>query len=160
MKNVLTLAASAVMVVALCGAEPADNWPAWRGPTADGVAPAGANPPRTWDANTNIKWKAPLTGKGSATPIVWGNRVFVLTAIKTERMAKAEELPQPDPRFKLIPEAPYTLAARLGLEAGGRKIGAGAGSAIQPAGASSVHPRNYRAARQRSADHRHRRAAH
>ena len=76
-------------------AEP--NWPAWRGPSADGVAPAESDPPVKWDANTNIKWKAELPGRGSATPAVWGDQVFVLTAIQTDRVAKPEELPRPDP---------------------------------------------------------------
>jgi outer membrane protein assembly factor BamB len=77
------------------GAE--DNWHHWRGPSADGSAPK-ATPPTKWDAKTNIAWKAELPGKGSATPIVWGDRVFVLTAVKTDRKAKADELPKPDPR--------------------------------------------------------------
>lgn len=77
-----------------------DNWHHWRGPNANGSAPK-ADPPTKWDANTNIKWKADLTGKGSATPIVWRDRVFVLTAIKTDRIAKPEELPKPDPKFKV-----------------------------------------------------------
>ena len=46
------------------------------GPAAAGTAPK-ADPPVTWDAKTNIKWKAQLPGHGSATPIVWGDRVFV-----------------------------------------------------------------------------------
>jgi outer membrane protein assembly factor BamB len=78
----------------------ADNWPHWRGPTANGVAAANANPPTKWDENTNVKWKAPLPGKGSATPIVWEDQVFVVTASKTDREATAAELPKPDPRFK------------------------------------------------------------
>src|SRR5689334_4251559 len=77
------------------GAE--DNWHQWRGPNADGSAPK-ADPPTKWDAKTNIAWKVELPGKGSATPIVWGDRVFVLTAIKG-RAAKPDELPKPDPRF-------------------------------------------------------------
>ena len=85
--------------------EKQSNWHQWRGPDATGFSPT-ANPPTKWDANTNITWKAALPGKGSATPIVWGNRVYVLTAIKTDRMAKPEELPQPDPRFKILTEPP------------------------------------------------------
>ncbi|MDB5392061.1 MAG: outer rane biosis protein BamB [Planctomycetaceae bacterium] len=76
-----------------------DNWPSWRGPTANGIAPAGANPPTKWDAKTNIKWKVEIPGRGSATPIVWGDQVFVLTSMTTDREAKPEELPKPDPRF-------------------------------------------------------------
>lgn len=84
----------------------ADDWPAWRGPTADGHAPAGANPPTRWDADTNVKWKAPLTGKGSASPVVWKDQVFVLTVVKTGREAKPDERPKPDPKFKTKTEPP------------------------------------------------------
>lgn len=81
------------------------NWHHWRGPNADGFAP-NADPPVTWDTRTNIKWKASIPGKGSSTPIVWGDRVFVLTAVKTERVAKPEELPKPDPRLTVKTEPP------------------------------------------------------
>jgi outer membrane protein assembly factor BamB len=97
----LTLSATAADVPT--GAE--DNWHHWRGPNADGSAPK-ADPPTEWDAKTNIKWKAPLAGKGSATPIVWGERVFVLTAIKTDRVAKRDEMPKPDPRFEVKTDPP------------------------------------------------------
>jgi outer membrane protein assembly factor BamB len=82
-----------------------DNWPHWRGPQANGTAPH-ANPPITWDEKTNVKWKASLSGRGSATPIVWDDQVFVLTAIETDRTATAEELPKPDPRFQKKTTAP------------------------------------------------------
>ena len=75
------------------------NWHHWRGPLANGTAPE-ADPPIKWDEKTNIQWKAPLPGRGSASPIVWGDRVFVLTAVKTDRVATADELPKPDPRFE------------------------------------------------------------
>jgi len=54
----------------------ADNWPAWRGPTADGIAPDGDYAVE-WDEKRNIVWKAPLGGHGTSTPIIWGDRVFV-----------------------------------------------------------------------------------
>jgi outer membrane protein assembly factor BamB len=82
-----------------------DNWHHWRGPDANGTAPK-ADPPVRWDANTNIKWKAPLPGRGSATPIIWGDRVFVLTAIDTDRTATEDQLPKPDPRFEKKTQAP------------------------------------------------------
>ncbi len=56
------------------------NWPQWRGPLANGVAP-GANPPATWSEQQNVKWKLALPGFGTSTPIVWGDQVFVLTAV-------------------------------------------------------------------------------
>jgi outer membrane protein assembly factor BamB len=58
----------------------ADNWPQWRGPNADGVAP-GAAPPLSWSESQNIRWKVPVPGRGSGSPIVWGDRVFVVTAV-------------------------------------------------------------------------------
>jgi outer membrane protein assembly factor BamB len=81
------------------------NWHHWRGPDANGAAPK-ADPPTKWDAATNIRWKAELPGRGSATPIVWGGRVFVLTAVKTDREAPAGELPKPDPRFQKKTDPP------------------------------------------------------
>ena len=57
-----------------------ENWHRWRGPNGDGVAPEG-NPPVTWDAEKNVSWKVEIPGRGSASPIVWGDRVFVLTAV-------------------------------------------------------------------------------
>lgn len=78
----------------------ADNWPGWRGPAANGVAPKSADPPTRWDAKTNIKWKVPIPGRGSATPVVWEDKIFVLTAIETDRLAKPDEMPKVDPKYQ------------------------------------------------------------
>lgn len=67
-----------------------NNWNQWRGPLATGVAPNG-NPPTEWSTTKNIKWKVPVPGRGSASPIVWGDRIFILTAVKTDRTAPAAE---------------------------------------------------------------------
>ncbi len=56
------------------------NWPQWRGPLGTGEAPHG-DPPVTWDENTNIRWKVPLPGLSHATPVVWGDRIYVLAAV-------------------------------------------------------------------------------
>ena len=55
-------------------------WPQWRGPLGTGVAPH-ADPPLHWSEDSNIRWKVALPGSGHSTPIVWGDRVFVTTAI-------------------------------------------------------------------------------
>jgi outer membrane protein assembly factor BamB len=70
----------------------APNWHRWRGPDATGVAPQG-NPPLHWDAETNIKWKVDVEGRANSSPIVWGDRIFVLTAVDTGRPGEAAELP-------------------------------------------------------------------
>ncbi len=87
------------------GISPRD-WPSWRGPTSNGVAPKEARPPLKWDDNTNILWKVELPGPGSATPIVIGDQVIVLTATKTDKLAKPEELPPRDTRFETKTKAP------------------------------------------------------
>ena len=61
-------------------AESFHHWPQWRGPLGTGVAPH-ANPPVEWSERENIRWKIALPGKGHSTPIVWGDRIFVTTAV-------------------------------------------------------------------------------
>ncbi len=61
---------------------PADslrNWPQWRGPMANGFAPL-ANPPTVWSETNNIRWKVELPGKGHSSPVIFGNRVYVMAA--------------------------------------------------------------------------------
>lgn len=111
--GVLSSAARGLLLILCCGAagaaqepaaesrapaaasrEPADRlqqWPHWRGPRVDGVAPF-ADPPLHWDEQTNVRWKRELPGEGNSTPIVWGDQVFVLVARDTGREADAEEL--------------------------------------------------------------------
>jgi outer membrane protein assembly factor BamB len=55
-------------------------WPQWRGPSATGVSKT-AKPPLQWSDTKNIKWKIEIPGRGSASPIVWDNRIYVLTAV-------------------------------------------------------------------------------
>ncbi len=56
------------------------NWPQWRGPSGNGVAPY-ANPPLEWSESKNIHWKVKLPGRGHSTPVVWGDRIFLTAAI-------------------------------------------------------------------------------
>jgi outer membrane protein assembly factor BamB len=109
-RKLLPLAALLAAAPVFAGDFDADklaNWHHWRGPNADGSAPA-ADPPVQWDgpSGKNVKWKAPLPGKGSASPIVWGDRVFVLTAVETDRVAKPEEMPKPEPKFEVKTDPP------------------------------------------------------
>jgi outer membrane protein assembly factor BamB len=61
---------------------PQSNWPQWRGPLGTGEAPQGS-PPIKWSETENIKWKVKLPGSGTSTPIVWGDKIFIQTAIAT-----------------------------------------------------------------------------
>ncbi len=57
------------------------NWPQWRGPNSSGVAP-DKNLPTEWSNSKNVAWKTAIPGKGYSSPIVWGNRIFLTTAIQ------------------------------------------------------------------------------
>ena len=74
-----------------------DNWHQWRGPNATGVSTT-ANPPVTWGEDENIKWKVAIEGQGTSTPIIWGDKVFVLTAINTG--VKDPSIPDPEDQPK------------------------------------------------------------
>jgi len=65
---------------------PDAHWPAWRGPDTSGAA-AGA-PPITWSESEHIRWKVAVPGFGLASPVIWGDQLFLLTAVKTERAAE------------------------------------------------------------------------
>ena len=67
------------------------NWPQWRGPLGIGVSPSAA-PPASWSESSNLKWKIKLPGRGSSTPIVWEDKIFVQTA-----MDKSARISSPPP---------------------------------------------------------------
>ncbi|QEL20025.1 outer membrane protein assembly factor BamB family protein [Limnoglobus roseus] len=58
----------------------ADNWPGFRGPNGDGVSTA-KNVSTTWTETENVRWKVPIHDKGWSSPVVWGNQVWLTTAL-------------------------------------------------------------------------------
>jgi outer membrane protein assembly factor BamB len=80
-----------VLVMTGVSAQPAaDNWPSFRGPQASGVS-ATATPPVRWEVatSTNTAWRTAIAGLGHSSPIVWGDRVFLTTAISDAAAAQA-----------------------------------------------------------------------
>lgn len=63
----------------------ADNWPNWRGPSNDGISKE-TGLPATFNDTKNVAWTLKLPGKGSSTPIIWGDRIF-LTGAEGESVA-------------------------------------------------------------------------
>lgn len=61
-------------------ADTLDQWPQWRGPLATGEAPR-ADPPVQWSDTENVRWKVEVPGKGHSTPVVWGDGLFLTTAV-------------------------------------------------------------------------------
>ena len=77
-------------------------WPQWRGPHATGVSKT-ADPPIEWSETKNIRWKTEIPGRGSATPIVWGDKVFVLSAVP----AGVDVAGSHQPRGSVRPAVPH-----------------------------------------------------
>ena len=81
----LMFAAFLLSVLAFRGsaADPADAerfWPGWRGPHGTGVS-TQANPPIEWTSEKNVRWSRRLPGMGHSTPVVWGDRIYLTTAV-------------------------------------------------------------------------------
>ena len=62
------------------------TWGHWRGPSQTGVAPGAA--PVRWSDTSNIAWKVEIPGRGHSSPVIWGDRIFVTTAVPTGRTAE------------------------------------------------------------------------
>ena len=73
-----------------------ENWPHWRGPDFHGISKA-TNVPITWSTTENIIWKKELPSWSAATPIIWGDRIFVTSPSKAEVKPKVAE-PEPPPQ--------------------------------------------------------------
>ncbi|TWU25677.1 outer membrane protein assembly factor BamB family protein [Bythopirellula polymerisocia] len=94
--------------------ESALHWPGFRGPEFTGVAPKG-NPPTTWSEEENVRWKVAIPGQGSGSPTVWGDRIYLQTAIKTDRTADTTgetAVINIDSQFQLVGNERYSLLAQ------------------------------------------------
>src|SRR4029078_9051148 len=71
-----------VTIHAASAPRPGTDWPQFRGISAQGIA-EGFSVPVTWNAATceNVVWKPKIPGLGLSSPIVWGDTVFISTAI-------------------------------------------------------------------------------
>lgn len=88
-KHVWNLGVLAAASCAVCvqTASADAQWPSWRGSDASGVAAEG-NPPTQWSETENVKWKIALPGDGQSTPVIWGDKIFLQSAV-----ALGEEAP-------------------------------------------------------------------
>ena len=88
------------LVLPLSAATPAESeWPQWRGPLANGVAPK-ATPPLAWSETQNVKWKVQIPGSGTGTPLIWRQQIFIQTAVPTGK--KVEPPPVPTPKSAAV----------------------------------------------------------
>lgn len=95
LSRVLTAVAAAGLLASSPAAQGTDAdrfWPQWRGPDMTGVS-RHADPPVEWSETRNIRWKTEIPGRGSASPVIWGDRVFLLTAVPTGASPDASHAP-------------------------------------------------------------------
>ena len=110
------MAASLILVMALLGGGSvgsqgsSPHWPQWRGPSFNGVTAQSV--PVEFGETKNVKWKVAIPGRGFSTPVIWGDRIFLTTAIPTGKKQEVAEPPAGGPGGR-----------------GGRPGGAGGGAA-------------------------------
>ena len=68
--------------------KPEETWPGFRGHDMSGVAPPSVSVPDRWSATQNVKWAVPIAGNGWSSPIVWGDTVFITSAISSGAFKK------------------------------------------------------------------------
>lgn len=64
-----------------CATLCAENWPQWRGTSYDGISPE-KNLPTKWSKTAGVRWRLPLPGPAGATPVVWGDKIFLTSVDK------------------------------------------------------------------------------
>jgi outer membrane protein assembly factor BamB len=82
---------SFLLALSLAIVAQAQNWPSFRGRNASGTADGG-RAPTTWDAekSVNVQWKTQIPGVGHSSPIIWGGRIFITTAVSSDPSAAFE----------------------------------------------------------------------
>jgi outer membrane protein assembly factor BamB len=88
---VFTFSFTAVAASWLTAADADRFWPQWRGPASTGVSTT-AQPPTEWSETKNVRWKIDVPGRGAGTPIVWGDRLYISTAVPADPAAGATGL--------------------------------------------------------------------
>ncbi|MCC6392335.1 MAG: PQQ-like beta-propeller repeat protein [Bryobacterales bacterium] len=112
----LIVLAGAALTVAYAGPEGQNYWPQWRGPEASGYAPSAHDLPARWSETENIVWKVKTPSWSAATPVVWGDTVYVLSA--------EEGFVNPTYDTRKLSHAPEKSSDRIFLMALDRKTGA------------------------------------
>lgn len=89
-----------------------DDWAHWRGPEGTGVARGDA--PLKWSSTENVAWKIAIPGKGHSSPVAWGDKIFVTTAVPIGPIPAEGAAPPPPP-----PPPPSPDGAKKGPGKGG-----------------------------------------
>jgi outer membrane protein assembly factor BamB len=101
----------------------ASEWPEFRGPTGQGIA-VDSNPPFEWTPEKNIAWRTSIPGSGWSSPIVFGKRIYLTTAVKEVSLSghrSAPDVSNNEPTGRNSADAGLSLRA-LAIDAGSGKI--------------------------------------
>jgi outer membrane protein assembly factor BamB len=115
----------------VAGQEPAardQNWHQFRGPRGTGAAVQG-NPPTTWSESEHVRWKIEIPGRGSSTPIIWNDRIFLVTVEPVAAAGEARPAETEPPAAAEPPAAPPDPPAGGRSKRGGKGKGGGGRSA-------------------------------
>jgi outer membrane protein assembly factor BamB len=104
-KRLTALIVCCVLTAPASAETPRGHWPQWRGPLGTGFAPGG-DPPTEWSESKHIRWKVEIPGHGHATPIIWGDRIYIQTAIRTDKAVDPSESPTTEPKATERPATP------------------------------------------------------
>ena len=87
------------LLLTLSAPESFANSPQFRGPSGNGVYGEEMKVPIEWGADTNVKWKIDAKGRGWSSPVIWGDKVFITTAVEEKKEGESEEeVEQPNRR--------------------------------------------------------------
>jgi outer membrane protein assembly factor BamB len=75
-----------LMTASAAAADAPDFWPRWRGPNETGVARGDA--PLQWSDKEHVAWKIEVPGRGESTPVIWGDKIFITTAVPSVPIPK------------------------------------------------------------------------
>ncbi len=114
----LLVLAVALPALTLAASPASTHWGQWRGPLGTGEAPGG-NPPVEWSETKNVRFKVKIPGNGLSTPAVWGERIFLTTAVPVAEIAP----PPPPAEGGRMPNVNPTGPVRFMVMALDRKTG-------------------------------------
>jgi outer membrane protein assembly factor BamB len=83
MKRSWIWSCAALTAIGASGGALGDDWPSWRGPQGNGIS-SEKQFPIEWEKTKNVRWRVELPGPGNASPIVWGDRIFIAQAVATD----------------------------------------------------------------------------
>ncbi len=106
LSNTLVISFIVTLSAMTAGASKSSNWPQWRGPDGQGVS-VEKGLPDEWSGTKNVRWKTPIEGRGHSSPIIWGKKIFLTTALDgaviagrtagvTHKMADGSDFVHPD----------------------------------------------------------------